>query len=85
MKTTIEIPDDLFREAKAIAARRGISLKSLVTNSLRESISAGKGTTPDRPWMKFYGCLNDVPSTELAAISQRIEQECECVDEKDWA
>ena len=85
MKTTIEIPDDLFREAKAVAARRGISLKSLVTNSLRESLSASKSATPDRPWMKFYGCLNDVPAEELANISQRSEDECERVDEKDWA
>ena len=85
MKTTIEIPDDLFREAKAIAARRGMSLKSLVTNSLRESLSAGKATLPDRPWMKFYGCMKDVPADELASISRRIEEECERVDEKDWS
>ena len=84
MKTTIELPDDLFREAKAIAARRGISLKSLVTNSLRETLATGKTAQPDRPWMKFYGCLNDVPADELAAISHRIEEECERVDEKDW-
>ena len=35
MKTTLEIPDDLFREAKAKAALEGIKLKDLVAESLR--------------------------------------------------
>ena len=30
MKTTVEIPDDLFRQAKAQAALRGIRLRELV-------------------------------------------------------
>jgi len=32
MKTTIELPDGLLRETKATVARRGISLKLLMTN-----------------------------------------------------
>ena len=35
MKTTVEIPDDLFREAKATAARNGSKLKDLVAEGLR--------------------------------------------------
>jgi hypothetical protein len=35
MKTTVEIPDDLFREAKATAARNGSKLKDLVADGLR--------------------------------------------------
>ena len=31
MKTTLEMPDDLFRRTKAAAARRAQSLKQLVT------------------------------------------------------
>lgn len=31
MKTTLEMPDDLFRRAKATAAKRAQSLKQLVT------------------------------------------------------
>ena len=31
MKTTVEMPDDLFRRAKTTAARRAQSLKQLVT------------------------------------------------------
>jgi len=35
MKTTIELPDDLYRRAKATAALRGRKLKDLVEEGLR--------------------------------------------------
>jgi predicted HicB family RNase H-like nuclease len=40
MKTTIEVPDELFLQAKAIAAMRGISLKALVTEALKREVEA---------------------------------------------
>lgn len=38
MKTTIELPDRLLREAKAIAARRGTTLKALIEHALEREI-----------------------------------------------
>jgi hypothetical protein len=38
MRTTIDLPDPLFRELKAVAARRGISLKSVVRTAVEEEI-----------------------------------------------
>lgn len=35
MKTTIELPDELYRKAKAVAALRGRKLKDLVEEGLR--------------------------------------------------
>jgi hypothetical protein len=35
MKTTIELPDELYRQAKATAALRGRKLKDLVAEGLR--------------------------------------------------
>ncbi len=40
MKTTIEMPDDLFRKAKAVAALRGQSMKDLITQLLMREIGA---------------------------------------------
>ena len=34
VKTTLEIPDDLFREMKAAAALRGIRLRDFVTDAI---------------------------------------------------
>jgi len=39
MKTTLDLPDDLLVEAKAVAARRRITLKDMVAHALRREIS----------------------------------------------
>jgi hypothetical protein len=39
MKTTLEMPDELFCRAKATAARRGQSLKQLVTAALEHELA----------------------------------------------
>ena len=38
MRTTIDLPDELIREAKAIAARRGTALKTFVRAALEEEV-----------------------------------------------
>ena len=40
MKTTIEIPDPLFRKAKSTAAERGQPLKEFVAEALQEKLAA---------------------------------------------
>lgn len=43
MRTTIEIPDTLFRKTKATAALRGSTMKELVVRALeREVANSGK-------------------------------------------
>lgn len=39
MKTTLDLPDDLLVEAKAMAVRRRITLKDMVAHALRREIS----------------------------------------------
>ncbi len=46
MKTTIEMPDDLFRRAKAVAALQGLSMKEWLTNLLRREVGAGAAVPP---------------------------------------
>ena len=40
MKTTLEIPDALFRKAKATAAQQGQTLKEFVTEALTEKLTS---------------------------------------------
>ena len=44
MKTTVEIADVLFHEAKQLAARRKTSLRTLVEEGLREVLRRDDGT-----------------------------------------
>lgn len=38
MRTTVDLPDPLFRELKAVAARRGSSLKTLIRAAVEEEV-----------------------------------------------
>ena len=38
MKTTIELPDALFRQSKSLAAARGVTLKRFFTEALEEKL-----------------------------------------------
>ena len=40
MKTTLEIPDTLFRRAKSVAASRGIPLREFVTEAVKDKLAA---------------------------------------------
>ena len=46
MRTTIDLPDDLLRRAKAVAAIRGIKLKDLIASILAKGLSATAHETP---------------------------------------
>ena len=41
MKTTIELPDALLRAAKAMAVRRGTTLKAIITHALEREVHDG--------------------------------------------
>lgn len=81
MKTTIELNDELFREAKATAAREGLSLRRLFEEAVSErltrgtfTIGGGKGWPTPRA---------DVPSEEIWRIQKLIDEEFEVVDDDD--
>jgi hypothetical protein len=46
MKTTIDIPDPLYRRVKITAFERGTSLRELMINSLRREIGAENAPAP---------------------------------------
>jgi len=46
MRTTVDIPDELFRQAKAVAALQGRKLKDLVEEGLRRVVGAPEPEGP---------------------------------------
>ena len=80
MKTTLEIPDALFRRAKSVAADQGIPFRELVSEALAEKLRvANRG---DKPWMQSFGKLRSLRS-ETARINQIIEEEFERIEAED--
>ena len=84
MKTTLEIPDAVFRKAKATAAERGQSLTAFVTEALREKLTRGaaRGAPLGPPWMRGFGTLRTLKK-ETARIQARIDREFEVVEQED--
>ena len=85
MKTTLDIPDPLFRQAKARAALRGVSLRQYVAEALEEKVTAqasGRSGSVEPPWMRGFGALADL-HLETSKIEALIAEEFECLDEED--
>ena len=78
MKTTLEMPDIIFRRAKSAAAARGIPLHEFVTEALKEKL-ATDAKTEGTPWMAAFGKLRHLHK-ETAKISRMIEEEFEQID-----
>ena len=82
MKTTLEIPDTVFRRAKSKAADRGIPLREFVTEAVRDKLAAD-AKAAEKPWAKHMGKLKHLRK-ETARISRLIEEDSERVDAEIW-
>ncbi|HEY3971893.1 MAG TPA: hypothetical protein VGM18_02750 [Candidatus Sulfotelmatobacter sp.] len=80
MKTTLEIPDFLFRRAKSVAAERGIPLRQFVTEAVQEKL---KTTSQEKPWMKHLGKLKHLPK-ERTRVEKHVEEAFEQIDRELW-
>jgi hypothetical protein len=85
VKTTIEIPDPLFRKAKSQAAERGQSLKELVTEALQDKLARTSASPASEPtWMGGFGKLRRLRK-ETARIQARIDEVFEVIEPEDRA
>jgi hypothetical protein len=80
MKTTLDIPDVLFRRAKSMAAERGIPLRQFVTEAVQEKL---RTTSEDKPWMRHLGKLKHLRS-DRKRIDRRVEEAFEQIDRDVW-
>ena len=80
MKTTLEIPDAIFRRAKSLAAERGIPFRALVSEAVVDKLQAENGR--GKPWMGAFGRLRHL-RRETARINRRIEREFEQIESED--
>ena len=81
MKTTLEIPEAIFRRAKAAAAERGIPLRVLVSEALTEKLLT-LSDQDNAPWMKTFGKLRRLHK-ETTRINRIIEIEFEQIETGD--
>ena len=86
MKTTLEMPDALFRRVKSRAAERGQTLKEFVNEALQEKLAPRRSAAhPGEPeWMQGFGKLRRLRK-ETEHIQARIQEAFEVVEPEDRA
>ena len=84
MKTTLDIPDPLFRRAKSTAAQRGQTLKELVTEALQEKLAGGtaKSGSVEPGWMQGFGKLRRLRK-ETKRIQAGLDEVFEVIEPED--
>lgn len=83
MKTTLEIPDPIFRRAKSVAAQRGVALRVFVTEAVEEKLAAASEKR-EKPWVQLAGGLKHLRK-ETARINAVMKREFEQIEPEDWA
>ena len=82
MKTTLEIPDPIFRRAKSVAAQRGIALRAFVTEAVEEKLAA-TSQKDEKPWVRLAGGLKHLHK-ETVRINGIMNSESEQIEPEDW-
>jgi hypothetical protein len=84
VKTTVELPDPLFRKAKAAAAEQGKSLKQFFTEAVTDHLRRDAPPLGNaEPWRVAFGELRHL-HRENRRIERIIEEEFEKIDEEEW-
>jgi hypothetical protein len=83
MKTTLEIPDPVFRRAKARAAEQGQALREFVTAALQDKLAKPAVPADDlAPWMRAFGGMRRFRG-ETARVQRAINREFGVIEPED--
>jgi tRNA(Glu) U13 pseudouridine synthase TruD len=79
MRTTVEIPEDLFREVKARAARKGTTLKAYIVEALSRRVGGERQTT-DRVELPLFGTKEGPPREVSSEMIRQVMEEEDLAD-----
>ena len=83
VKTTLEIPDPLYRRLKATAALRGRTVRDFVNETLAEKLREGAGGAGEPAWRRAFGGLKRL-HRESVRMEGVIRREFGRIDPEDW-
>jgi hypothetical protein len=84
VKTTLEIPEPLFRQLKISAAKQGKTIRAVVNEALTEKLNRSLHGVEDLPaWRAAFGGLRRLRD-ETAKINQDLATEFSQVNPEEW-
>lgn len=82
MKTTVEIPDNLYRQIKAMAALRGQSIKDFLVEAVRAKLDGDKSRPKGKTgWEAAFGAADP---KDVADLQRIIDEEFSQINPDDW-
>jgi hypothetical protein len=82
MKTTVEVPDRLYRQIKARAALRGQTIKAFFLDAVRDKLAVEKSPASKQTgWRAAFGAGRP---EDVAEVQRFIDEECSKIDPEGW-
>jgi len=82
MKTTVEVPDSLYRQVKARAALKGQTVKAFFLEALREKLIAATSKPQEEVgWRSVFGKGD---KQAIAEVQKIIDEEFSQIDYAEW-
>ncbi len=82
MKTTLDLPDRLYRQIKARAALKGQTIKSFFLDAVRDKLTAERNRkTEEAGWRAVFGKANP---DDVADVQRLIDEEFSSADAEGW-
>ena len=81
MKTTLEIPDAVFRQIKARSALQGKSMKKFVLEAIREKVLYESRPKKSHGWRAVYG---KAPKGSLDEVRAIVDRQFSGIDIDEW-
>ena len=63
MRTTVDFPDDMFRQLKALAATRGVTIRQILQKAVEDELANAHKTEVVRDKVKFPILESKEPGT----------------------
>jgi hypothetical protein len=82
MKTTVEIPDSLYRQIKARAALKGQTIKDFLVEAVRAKLASDK--TPAKGKSGWRAAFGVADPKEVAEVQRIIDEEFSKINPDDW-
>ena len=86
MKTTLEIPNVIFKKAKVTASRRGVPLREFITEAIIDKLhERSRGVSSIPSWKKLFGKFKSASSrAETKKIQAVVDREFSKADPAEW-
>jgi hypothetical protein len=82
MKTTVEIPDSLYRQIKARAALQGQTIKDFLVDAVRAKLASDKAPSKGKTgWRAAFGAADP---KDVAEVQRIIDEEFSKINPDDW-